>query len=284
MNLMLAAVQAAQRGWAVHPIVPGEKLPLTRWGLTATSDLKTVAQWWTQWPTANIGLACKPSGLLVVDLDVAKQPDALRGGPWGYLHDRLGPWVDGDDCLREICQRFGGDGEYDRLMQTYRVCTASMGAHLYLRWPPNVQASQSSPVPGALDVRANGGDKGGYVLAAGSVTGKGAYAVEHDAPILDATDFPWLIELVREKPKPAKVKPLFNTPGTGSFAGLVGTVRLAQEGNRSHACYWAACSMATDGAPEEEAINLLAPAAEEAGLMYREAEATIKSAYRRMKG
>lgn len=298
MSLLPYAVQAVSRGWFVFPCNPAgtvcpvsgqdiEKMPhliwpdrpyKMRWGEAATNDLGRVIEWWQASPWANIGIAVKPSGLLVVDCDVAKKEYALRDTPWGYLHDELGPLVDGADVLREMCRRFGDD--YSRLARTYRVCTASMGMHAYFTWPGEVQASQASPAPGALDVRTCGGQLGGYVLGPGSITAKGSYVVENDAPVLPATDFPWLVEMCRDKPKPAKAKPLFRQPGHVHYGGLVDTVRLAQEGNRNNSLLWAARSMCEDGAPEEEAYDLLVPAALEAGQSESEARSTVRSAYR----
>lgn len=262
-----------------HLIRQGKPYKL-KWGEVATNDMTTVVNWWTISPHANIGIAVKPSRLLVVDCDIAKQAGALRDTTWGYLHDRFGPLVDGDDVLREMAFRFGGAGEYDRLAQTYRVCTASMGLHLYFEWPEGVQASQASPVPGALDIRCNGGQRGGYVLAPGSATSKGPYVVEHQAPVLPVTDFPWMLEMCREKPRAAKVKPLFSNGTGGGYSGLVDSVRLAMEGNRNNVLLWAARSMCEDGATEEECIDTLGPAGQEAGQAERDVYATIRSAYK----
>jgi len=303
MSLLGYAAQAVSRGWSVFPcnplgtenpekpgefiekmphlITPGKPYKI-KWGEVATDNMKQVVDWWTYSPEANIGIACAPSGLMVIDCDQPKRAYQLKDTPWEYLHESLGPLVDGADVLREMCRRFG-DG-YSRLERTYRVCTASMGLHLYLRWPEGVQASQASPVPGLVDVRGNGGQRGGYVLGAGSVTHKGSYVAENNLPIADAPA--WLVELCREKPRPKPVKPLFSQPGHAGYSGLVESVRLAQEGNRNNCLLWAARSMCEDGATEEECINLLVPAAMECGLDggERQALATIRSAYRLQSG
>lgn len=258
-----------------HLIRPDRPYKL-KWGEAATNDLGRVVQWWTWSPNANIGIACKPSGIIVVDCDMPKKEYQLAGTSWEYLHDRLGPLLDGADVLREMCERFGDS--YDNFSRTYRVCTASLGLHLYFRWPEGVQASQASPVPGLVDVRCNGGQQGGYVLGAGSETSKGLYVEENQLPIADAPD--WLVELCRERPKAAKVKPLFSQAGGGGYSGLRDAVRLAQEGNRNNCLLWAARSMCEDGATQEECEDLLVPAAQEAGQTEREARDTIRSAYR----
>jgi hypothetical protein len=287
VNLLGYAAQAVSKGFHIFPVEPGEKTPhkirpdkpyTIKWSEVATNDMRQVVRWWTYSPEANVGIAAKPSGLLVVDCDMPKRDYQLRDTPWGYIHDQLGPLVDGTDVLREMCRRF--DDDYDRFSQTYRVCTASMGLHLYFRWPDGVQASQASPVPGLVDIRCNGGQRGGYVLGPGSATVKGSYVEENQLPIADAP--PWLVELCREKPRPKAEKPLFSQPGHASYSGLVESVRTAQEGNRNNCLLWAARSMCEDGATEEECIDLLVPAAMECGLDggERQAISTIRSAYR----
>lgn len=51
------ALGYAERGWPVLPLVPREKRPLTKTGLLeASADITTITEWWTRWPSANIGL------------------------------------------------------------------------------------------------------------------------------------------------------------------------------------------------------------------------------------
>jgi hypothetical protein len=65
-----AACTYASWGWSVHPLKPRSKQPLTPNGLLdATSDLASVLAFWQRWPTANIGINCRASGLLVIDVD-----------------------------------------------------------------------------------------------------------------------------------------------------------------------------------------------------------------------
>jgi KaiC/GvpD/RAD55 family RecA-like ATPase len=62
---------ATQRGWAVFPLKPGEKVPLTKNGfLDASTSAEQIAAWWTDKPNANIGIATgEVSGIVVVDVD-----------------------------------------------------------------------------------------------------------------------------------------------------------------------------------------------------------------------
>ncbi|WP_279616321.1 bifunctional DNA primase/polymerase [Streptomyces atriruber] len=285
MSLIGYAITALQQGMHVFPVQPGEKTPhklrpdrdyTIRWSEEVTNDLNRVIEIWSWSPMANIGVAAKQSGLLVIDCDLPKAPNQLAGTPYESLHDKWGPLVDGMDVLKEICERYGGD--WSALTDTYTVCTTRKGAHLYLRWPAGLQASQASPVKGLVDVRGNGGVHGGYVLGAGSRTASGPYVAENASPIRDAP--PWLVELCRERPPPARPTPLFAQPRRGgSIGGLVDTVRDAVPGNRSNALYWSARAACSDGIPIEEAIDQLGAAYTGRGGQ-RQAEASVRSAYR----
>lgn len=84
------ALQYAERGWYVFPVhsMHGDKCscgrmcgrpgkhPRTQNGWKdATLSPDTIEKWWRQWPDANIGVACGPSGLLVVDVDPRNNGD-----------------------------------------------------------------------------------------------------------------------------------------------------------------------------------------------------------------
>src|SRR5262245_19617889 len=76
-NLLSAALRYAEMRYPVFPCAPGTNTPLTEHGfLDATSDATLIEQWWTQTPTANIGIAAE--GLLVVDVD----PVEDGSNPW----------------------------------------------------------------------------------------------------------------------------------------------------------------------------------------------------------
>ena len=70
-DLEYHAQQYAAAGLAVLPLKP-DKTPFTLHGvMDATKDESTITKWWTQWPSANIGIATgKPSGgICVIDQD-----------------------------------------------------------------------------------------------------------------------------------------------------------------------------------------------------------------------
>lgn len=276
------ALKAQARGLWIFPVVAGGKVPhpaAGQWGETATNDPARIAYFWTRVdPKANIGIACKPSELLVIDLDIPKEDYKLRGTPWEYMHGAYGPRVSGEDLWDEMVFKLGGPEP----VETYAVRTGSGGTHLYYQWPSWwPKASQASPAKGVIDVRGNGGQYGGYVLAEGSVTESGPYHMlwAGRGPILAPQ---WIRDLVTEKPRqPAVRRPGgIRQPSPVSWSGLVDSVRHAGEGNRNNALLWAARSMCTDGAPEDEAKRVLGEAAADAGLPYFEIERTIESAYR----
>jgi hypothetical protein len=66
-----AALAYANRGWAVLPVVPGEKLPATQHGVhDATTDEEQILRWWGANPDFNIGVAAgERSGIIVYDVD-----------------------------------------------------------------------------------------------------------------------------------------------------------------------------------------------------------------------
>lgn len=65
-----AAIWYAMGGWNVFPLV-GKK-PITRNGYKdATTDTAQIHAWWTAHPEASIGIACRKSGIIAFDADVA---------------------------------------------------------------------------------------------------------------------------------------------------------------------------------------------------------------------
>lgn len=149
------ALGFARRGWHVFPIKAKTKdQPRVKWGTAATKDTDTVAGWWRRWPRDNIGIACGPSGLLVLDLDMKK-------GKNGVLELQV----------LEL--------EHGALPPTLSASTPTGGRHLYFS---GEAATTTDKIARGVDTRGSGG-KGGYVLAPGSETGDGAYAWTTDAPV-----------------------------------------------------------------------------------------------------
>lgn len=299
--MLTEAINAVARGWYIFPVNPCgsvndagspiDKMPhllrpgepyTIKWGTAATNDIAKVIRYWTWSPNANIGVACGPSNLFVVDCDMPKREYQLKGTQFEYLHDELGPLVDGTDVYRALCEKIGIP--WDVANNTYRVCTGSMGCHYYYRWPDGIQASQASVVKGIVDVRGNGGQLGGYVLGASSVTAKGSYVAENALPVAPAPAP--LVELCTEgaRTRDAEAVSAFTRAGGGggTLSGLETAVLTAPDGNRNNALLWAARAACNDRIPEQQAVDVLGAAyvanGGDGGM--RQAESTIRSAYR----
>lgn len=94
----------AAQGWPVHPLAPGRKTPAANCRVcreqkhdvkscpclpagrachgfhAATTNAQVIDAWWSTTPSAGVGIACGPAGLVVVDVDAhpASVPDRSR--------------------------------------------------------------------------------------------------------------------------------------------------------------------------------------------------------------
>ena len=193
MNTRDAAVAAARRGWAVFPCIPGDKRPaIDHWEQRASADPGHVAvAWQARYRDHNIGVACGPSGLVVLDLDThGELPLGWRDEPG--VHD-------GKDVLAVKAEQAGQPWP-----ETWLVATPTGGWHLYYRAVPGIEIRNSAGKIGPMvDVRGCGG----YVVAAGSVTPAGLYETlsgpgEQPEPLP-----PWLLLHIRPPPSPVSHAP-----------------------------------------------------------------------------
>jgi hypothetical protein len=153
----------------VFPCVPGSKRPALRqdWEHRATTDTDRIARCWST-GLYNIGVACGPSGLVVLDLDTAKPGEQLPPG-WDS------PGIcDGADSLAVLAERHGQPIPFG----TFTVQTPSGGMHLYFTAPPGGRLRNTAGRLGWLiDTRA----AGGYVLGPGSlINGRFSWRTRHD--------------------------------------------------------------------------------------------------------
>jgi Bifunctional DNA primase/polymerase, N-terminal len=250
--LLAAALGAARRGWYVFPLRPNDKRPATPthsetdcdrsdrwcrdghrgWEARATTDERRIRRAWLQAPF-NIGIACGPSGLLVLDLDVVK--DATQAPePWRSRGTRTG---------REVLAQLAlGVGE--PVPTTHAVQTGRGGAHLCYRQPAGARLGNTAGLLGWLiDTRGYGG----YVVAAGSIVAGHPYlTTNHSDPVPLPT---WLTTRLTPPPVAAPTAP--QIIGTGRqaaylYAALtaeVDRVRSALEGTRNHTLYRAAAAL-----------------------------------------
>lgn len=158
-DFKLAALEYALKGWAVLPVEPRGKSPLISLvphGVkNATTDPAQIDRWWTAQPSANIGIACGPSGLVVVDLDVHDGKDGVA--EWKKL---------GITC------------------PTLTVKTGGGGLHLYFSAPPGVHIG-NNPLADGIDIRS----VNGQVVAPPSIHSSGSsYSLYKDLPIAPLPD------------------------------------------------------------------------------------------------
>jgi len=192
-DLMRNATFLARLGFAVFPLIPNEKAPLTKHGCKdATRDLARIEEQWSRNPEANIGIGCGlPSNVLALDID-------RKHG------------VDGFAALAELETEFGP------LPRTVRSRTPSGGGHMLFAHPLGTRpqnrvgikrysASGARRVYAGLDVRANGA----YIVAPPSRTAVGEYVWELDPDFTDLAPVPeWLLRLLLSEPPPGAPVPL----------------------------------------------------------------------------
>lgn len=206
-KLIATALWYAENGWYVFPLSPGAKEPLIpksaggRGLLDATRDADQIRRWWGNCPNANIGIACEPSGLVVVDVDVKNAGDTTL------------------EALRAELPR--------EVFDTLTALTPSGGQHL-------VYATDGTPVSSGAHVLGQGIDIraiGGYIVAAPSVVNGIEYAWEIDYSPKDREPALWPDELAEKIVKRQVAKPLDESQGIPSgernatLASIAGTLR-----------------------------------------------------------
>lgn len=142
-EMLEAALSYARRGWAVFPLVEGDKMPAVKGGFkVATDDEGQLREAWSRRPLMNVGVATGTAsgGLVVLDFDV----DDERG-------------EDGVAALLAWEREHGG------LPETARAVTGRGGLHLYYLCDRPVACSVDSER--GVDVRGDGG----YAVAPPSV-------------------------------------------------------------------------------------------------------------------
>lgn len=275
------AYRCAERGWHVFPTAPESKTPRAglRWPQKATADLAVLSRC-TWRPGENYGIAAKPSGLVVVDLDKPK-PGYSLPPRWESWREVRGI-VDGRDVLTVLTERHGG-GFWPT---TFAVVTPSGGAHLYYVAPAG-RSIGNRPLGPMIDIRGGGDGDGGYVLGPGSILNGRKYEITDDQ---DPQPLPaWIADLLdpprRESGMPVPV-PFRGTGGriSARLDGLIASVLDAPEGERNNTLHWAACraaEMVSGGQLTEDQVHdCLGRAAARAGLDDGEAHRTIASALR----
>ncbi|MDB4306323.1 bifunctional DNA primase/polymerase [bacterium] len=198
-----AALWYAQRTWAVFPLQGKVPFKGSNGVHDATTSSDRIVAWWSQHPTANIGVRTGPeSRIWVLDID---------------------PKHGGGMTLEMLMEEHGS------LPATPRQDTGGGGEHYVFSWPTNgreVRNSAGKVGPG-IDVRG----VGGYVVVPPSVhpDTKREYVWDeddHPLKIEPAAAPEWLLDLTAERGTTSHRK------APEEWAALA---RPQREGNRNHA-------------------------------------------------
>ncbi|MGW5388180.1 bifunctional DNA primase/polymerase [Nocardia sp. NPDC003963] len=155
-------------GLAVFPLL-GRRPARPGWAYAASADPR-MAWLWPEF--CNIGIGCRASNVVVLDLD--------------RRDDR-----DGIEALAALCRDRG-----ETLPETLSVQTPR-GWHLYFRPTPG-RLFASGRLTAGIDVRGPGLRSGGYVVGPGSVVGEHTYQAVMPRPIASLPQ--WLAELLPGRP------------------------------------------------------------------------------------
>lgn len=258
LSLRDAAEHFARAGVPVFPCVPHEKQPRVKHGLLeATTNLSMVLEWWRRWPNANIGVPTGTvSGVDVVDVDVKGE------SPRGY---------DSFNRATDAGLLAGWD---------VRVLTPSGGLHVYFP----ADASRPQRLWQAARPQVDFRGDGGYVLAPPSriiVDGQPvAYRVlDVSLSPIRPVDAQRLRDFLDPRP-PAPDRRSWTQLDDVDVAQVATDVAGLREGERNAGLFKGALELARGGIAQNTALDVLIEAAGQAGLGWREARSTIRSAYR----
>jgi hypothetical protein len=264
-RLLDAALSCAARGWGVFPLYwirdgrcscgrttcSAGKHPLTDHGFDdASTGTSQIQEWWTAWPSANIGvLTGAASGLVVLDVDGVKGELSLRG--------------------LQLCNA--------PLPETLWVRTGS-GWHAYFSHPGIRVPNSAGRLAIGLDVRGDGG----YVVAppSGHINGT-SYVWANDA---EPAQMPsWLLRRALPQPvvRQKRARRSTTADAAETMAGECSAVARSREGTRNDrlnlAAFRAGMLVRDDQIAEDHAFRMLYDAARTCGLGEWEAARTIRS-------
>jgi hypothetical protein len=243
-DLLGAALDAAERGWPVFPLVPRGKRPaIEDWQQRATCDPGRIRRWWNRYPASNVGISCGPAGLLVLDLDAAHGRVPPQWARRGVTHGR--------DVLALLAQLAGEPDPVD----TFTVATPRGGEHRYFYRPPGSRLRST--------VGARGRGLGWHVDTRGPgalITAPGSQATVHGTPVpysvtweLPVAVLPgWLVTSLTPPPPPPRPEVVPELAATSRRvtayvqAALVAECRnvaTATEGHRHIAVFAAAAAL-----------------------------------------
>lgn len=290
-----AALEYAERGWAVFPVhgivngrctcgwtpcsSPG-KHPLVRNGVhEATTDTTAIQGWWKQWRLGNVAIATgSVSGVIVIDIDLGRPADTAFGSPGeGKAQSPPDVW----DSLERLTPE---------LPRTLTALTGGGGLHLFYTSDDATLGNSAGSVAGiedklpGVDLRANGG----YVVAPPSMHRSGARYGWLDPGHEPVPAPAWLKRAERPRIEIPRVAPAsFAGDGTAygraALKSALTSLRHAPVGQRNHTlnrCAFAMAQLIAGGELQQESVRAqLKRVALETGLTERESDLTIASAF-----
>lgn len=210
-----AAIEYATKyGWAVFPVSPKTKKPLTPHGCKdAKKQIGPIQAWWKRWPDASVGIATgSASNLIVIDEDL----DEDKG-------------VDGYQSVQ------AWERDHGPLPETVRVITGRGGAHMYFHYSGSDIGNRAGILEG-VDIRG----EGGYVVAPPSVHPNGTEYQWEYAP--DEIPLAEVDETVKAF--------LGGVRSSGSTSADFKVPNTIPSGARNDTLYRLACSMQAQGIPD----------------------------------
>lgn len=238
---------ATTRGWHVFPLKPASKTPaVNAWETWATTEPDAI--WWSA-ADQGYGIACGPSNLYVIDLDV-HQLETNGVKTWLELLNRHNqPWPD-----------------------TYEAETPN-GLHLYFQQTNQLGNTAGKLGPG-IDTRGQGGYVVGY-----------PHTNDHEPVPLPS----WIADLLATRPKPPaparpNITPVTTPFGKAALVDETNKIRNAPTGTRNsqlnESAFKIAQLVAGGEITERDAAEQLIYAGIAAGLGEHETVNTISSAFK----
>lgn len=221
-TLLGVALSAAWHGHYVFPLWPLTKIPRLHserdcrrsgicapghlgWEQQATTDPAQIRSWWTDIfePTCNVGIACGPSGLYVIDLDPITATT---------LPEKWAEWQ-GARHGREVPARLATQAGQSFPDSTFQVATPTPSEHHYYRYDHQRTDHALRNTAGRVGPGVDSRGGGGFIVAAGSRRADGAYVVARKGPTQWLPE--WLESVLQRAPRPelprrplAAVRPL----------------------------------------------------------------------------
>jgi hypothetical protein len=177
----------------------------------ASTSVRTIANWFTWYPHANIGMVT--GAVVAIDVD---------------------PRNGGDATLQRLEQRYGA------LPLTWRSATGGGGSHVFFAAPEGGIAS------GKLGKGIEFKSTGGYVVVPPSLHISGRrYAwqqVPHSVPLAPLPA--WVIDTLRPpRIERRSIPTIDRNEAPAKIAGIVRAVCDAREGERNRLLFWGACRL-----------------------------------------